>query len=130
MERDITIPVVAMLRLGYFPKFVMDELDLMKKLSTFKKDHCIRMLDGLLSFDSEKLKKDYPESLIEKLLQQAIVQSVGMDDRNLTRCLSILRKLLPHQSTIEQKRLVAQRAQIFIDRFVELLRRNGELDYN
>jgi len=57
MERDITIPVVAMPRLGYFPKFVMDELDLMKKLSTFKKDHCIRMLDGLLSFDSEKLKR-------------------------------------------------------------------------
>lgn len=40
--------------------------------------------------------------LIEKLLEQTIVQSVSMTDHNLTRALSILKKQLPTLNKIEQ----------------------------
>lgn len=88
------------------------------------------MLDTLLDFDGKKKRQNYPAELIEKLMQQAMIQSIGMDDRNLTRSLSILKKHLLNVSTIEEKRLVASRAQHFIDRYVDLVAKNRELDYN
>lgn len=57
------------------------------------------------------------------------MQSIGMDDRKLTRTLSVLRKQLPLLTTIEQKRELASRAQHFIDRFTDVLSRGSEHDY-
>ncbi len=44
-----------------------------------------------------------------------------MEDRNLTRTLSILSKQLAILTKIEEKRVLADRAQHFIDRFVDLM---------
>lgn len=59
-----------MLKLDYWPERLLYELNQMKKLSMFKQDHCLRMLDGLL--DTQK-RKDAPvprldHSLLDKLL--------------------------------------------------------------
>lgn len=52
-----------------------------------------------------------------------------MDDRNLTRALSILNKLVPTLTKIEEKRVLAQRVQHFIDRFVDLFEKKRDIEY-
>lgn len=58
-----------------------------------------------------------------------MVQSVAMDDRNIARMLCILNKHAKNVNTIEDKRLLAQRAQHFIDRFVDLLEKKRDVEY-
>lgn len=87
------------------------------------------MLDGLLDTQKRRDPPTLNHDLLDKLLNQAVVQSIGMDDRNLTRSLSILRKHLPLLELIEQKRVLASRAQHFIDRFTDVLARGTEHDY-
>jgi len=59
-----------MLKLDYWPERLLNELNQMNKLSMFKQDHCLRMLDGLLE---TQRRKDAPvpkldHSLLDKLL--------------------------------------------------------------
>ena len=53
-----------------------------------------------------------------------------MEDNNLTRALSIINKLIPKLTKIEEKRLFADRAQHFIDRYVDLIEKNRDVDYH
>lgn len=50
LKADITIPIVCLLKLRYFPQAIFTELNQMQKLSIFKKDQCLRVLDTLLDF--------------------------------------------------------------------------------
>ena len=52
-----------------------------------------------------------------------------MDDKNLTRALSILNRLNPMLQQIESKRLLAERVQHFIDRYVDLLQKKRDVEY-
>ena len=70
MEHDITIPITSMLRMGYYPETLINELNQIKKLSMFKSDPCLRMLDNLLSYKGEE---QVPAEIIDKLLNQAVV---------------------------------------------------------
>jgi hypothetical protein len=54
---------------------------------------------------------------------------MSMDDRNLTRALSILNKLIPNVTKIEEKRVIAERVQHFIDRFVDLFEKKRDIEY-
>lgn len=50
LNNDVTIALVSLLRLKYYPKAVLKELNLMQKFSIFKKDQCLRMLETLIDF--------------------------------------------------------------------------------
>jgi hypothetical protein len=52
-----------------------------------------------------------------------------MDDKNLTRALSILTRLNSTAHSIESKRLIAERTQHFIDRYVDLMQKKRDVDY-
>ena len=53
LEHYITIPITSMLRMGYYPETLINELNQIKKLSMFKSDQCLRMLDNLLSYKGD-----------------------------------------------------------------------------
>lgn len=50
LKSDITIPLVCMLKLNFYPQAIFNELNQMQKLSIFKKDQCLRVLDTLIDF--------------------------------------------------------------------------------
>jgi hypothetical protein len=39
--------------MGYYPETLINELNQIKKLSMFKSDQCLRMLDNLLSYKGD-----------------------------------------------------------------------------
>jgi hypothetical protein len=65
------------------------------------------MLDTLIEFPVKKHHIQLQQDVCEKFLQQALVQSVAMDDRNIARMLSILSKQAKQLKSIEDKRLNA-----------------------
>jgi hypothetical protein len=75
----------------------------------------------LIDFLAGQSNDELSNQLIDKMLTQSVVQSANMDDKNLTRALSILSRVNPTLQSIENKRILAERAQHFIDRYVDLL---------
>jgi len=95
LKTDMSTILVSLMRLNYFPASIFEQLNLMSSLSTFNKEDCLRMLDTMFRFQYDDTNPDLKtiklhNELVEKLFQQVMVLSHQMDDRNLTRALSIL----------------------------------------
>ncbi len=48
LKTDVSVILVSLMRLGYYPSSVFGELNLMSKFTIFNKDQCLRILDCIL----------------------------------------------------------------------------------
>jgi hypothetical protein len=73
LKSDITIPLVCMLKLNFYPQAIFNELNQMQKLSIFKKDQCLRVLDTLIDFLAGQGNDELSNQVIEKMIAQSVV---------------------------------------------------------
>lgn len=50
LSADISTALVCMLRLNYYPADVLEQLNMMARLTILNKDQCLRLLDTLMDF--------------------------------------------------------------------------------
>ena len=62
-----------MLKLNFYPQAIFNELNQMQKLSIFKKDQCLRVLDTLIDFLAGQRNDELSNQVIEKMSAQSIV---------------------------------------------------------
>ena len=98
-KTDLAAILVCLVRLNYYPVKVLRQINLQQTLANFNKEDCLRILDTLTRHaENHTEHKELNDELLEKLWNQAIALSGQMDDRNLTRALSVLSLTAPSQS--------------------------------
>lgn len=72
LKIDVSTLLVSLMRLGYYPKTIFEQLNMMATLSVFNKDDCLRLLDTIFRHHIYSEDKALNDELVEKLVHQAI----------------------------------------------------------
>lgn len=69
IKSDVTVALVSLLKLNYYPLAILSELNQMQKLSIFKKDQCLRLLDTLVDFMQQKENTELSQKIVDKMIE-------------------------------------------------------------
>ena len=94
IKADLSAPIASMIQLGLRPDKIISELCSMNKLSIFKKEQCLNLLEAIVVDEQVNgLQEAYGE-LKAKLMEQLELQVSELDDRSVRRALGIMSNLL------------------------------------
>jgi hypothetical protein len=90
MKMDISAPINCMIQLGYRPDKIIGELNSMNKLSIFKKEQCLNLLESIGEDEVQNGPQDAYKNLKAKLMDQLELMVSELDDRSVRRALGVM----------------------------------------
>ena len=89
--QDLSVVVASMIKMGYTPKMILEQVNQMRKVSTFSQDQSIRMLEALVGdeSDSEEI-RTLKASLFTKFFDQLEKHALNLNSYNVCRAFACL----------------------------------------